>query len=89
MVTVSGVIILNVIAAVCTFGSALLITVPASYMLFICVQYVNYYTIKGKKYFITYDKIASNPDRGDREHFFDYITQTEETSEKQEIENKE
>ena len=89
VVTVYGVIILNVIAAVCTFGSALLITVPASYMLFICVQYVNYYTIKGKKYFITYDKIASNPDRGDREHFFDYITQTEETSEKQEIENKE
>ncbi len=89
LVTVYGVIILNVIAAVCTFGSALLITVPASYMLFICVQYVNYYTIKGKKYFITYDKIASNPDRGDREHFFDYITQTEEPSEKQETENKE
>lgn len=88
VVTVYGVIILNVIAAVCTFGSALLITVPASYMLFICVQYVNYYTIKGKKYFITYDKIASNPDHGDREHFFEYITQTEETSEEREIENK-
>ena len=87
VVTVYGVIILNVIAAICTFGSALIITVPCSYMLFICVQYVNYYTIKGKKYFITYDKIASNPDHGDREHFFDYITQ-EETKE-QKIENNE
>lgn len=76
VVTVYAVIALNVIAAVCTFGSALLITVPASYFLFICVQYVNYYTIKGKKYFITYDRIASNPDRGDREHFFDYIDET-------------
>lgn len=76
VVTVYAVVILNVIAAVCTFGSALLISVPASYMLFICVQYVNYYTIKGKKYFITYDRIAKNPDRGDREHFFDYIDET-------------
>lgn len=77
VITVYGVIILNVMAAICTFGSALIITVPCSYMLFICVQYVNYYTIKGKKYFITYDKIASNPDHGDREHFFDYITKEE------------
>ncbi len=71
------VIIVNVIAAVCTFGSALILTVPASYMLFICLQYVYYYTIKGKKYFITYEKIASNPDHGDREHFFDYIDETD------------
>ena len=84
VVTVYGVIILNVMAALCTFGSALIITVPCSYMLFICVQYVNYYTIKGKKYFITYDKIASNPDHGDREHFFDYITKADENGENKE-----
>ena len=89
VVTVYGVIILNVMSAICTFGSALIITVPCSYMLFICVQYVNYYTIKGKKYFITYDKIASNPDYGDREHFFDYITQAEENQEENQEENKE
>ncbi len=74
------VIIVNVIAALCTFGSALLLTVPASYMLFICLQYVYYYTIKGKKYFITYDKIASNPDFGDSEHFFKYIGETSTTN---------
>lgn len=76
IVDVYVVVIVNVIAALCTFGSALLITVPASYLFFVCQQYVNYYTIKGKKYFITYDRIASNPDRGDREHFFDYIDDT-------------
>lgn len=76
IVTVYAVIIVNVVSAVCTFGSALLVTVPASYFVFICVQYVNYYTMKGKKYFITYDRIASNPDFGDREHFFDYIDET-------------
>ncbi|MBQ8322358.1 MAG: hypothetical protein IJX91_00145 [Clostridia bacterium] len=70
------VIVGNVLAAISTFGSALILTVPMSYMLFICLQYVYYYTIKGKKYFITYDKIASNPDYGDREHFFDYIDET-------------
>lgn len=80
------VIIFNVIAALCTFGSALILTVPTSYMLFICLQYVYYYTIKGKKYFITYDKIASNPDFGDREHFFDYINETKIDNEPQKLE---
>lgn len=78
LVSVYGVVIVNVIAAICTFGSALIITVPASYFLFICEQFTHYYTIKGKKYFITYERIASNPDRGDREHFFDYIDETKE-----------
>lgn len=77
IVSVYAVIILNVLAAVCTFGSALLITVPSSYFLFICQQYVHYYTVKGKKYFITYERIATNPDRGDSEHFFDYIHKAE------------
>lgn len=76
LVTVYGVVIVNVIAAICTFGSALIITVPASYFLFICEQFTHYYTIKGKKYFITFERIASNPDRGDREHFFEYIDET-------------
>lgn len=76
IVDVYLVIIVNVISAICTFGSALIITVPASYLFFVCQQYVNYYTLKGKKYFITYDRIATNPDRGDREHFFDYIDDT-------------
>lgn len=93
MVTFYIVIIVNVVAAVCTFGSALLITVPASYFLFICEQYVAYYTINGKKYFITYESIATNPSRGDREHFFDYIDETAPTTEmvdpmKDEKENK-
>lgn len=75
------VIIVNVVATICTFGSALIITLPASYFFFICQQYVCYYTIKGKKYFITYDKIAANPDKGDSEHFFDYISTETETVE--------
>lgn len=71
--TVYLVIIVNVVAAVCTFGSALLVTVPASYFLFICVQFVNYYTVQGKKYFITYARIATNRDRGNSERFFDTV----------------
>ena len=74
---VYAVIILNAVAGLCTFGSALIITVPASYFLFICLQYVYYYTVQGKKYFITFDRIASNPDRGDREHIFEYIDETD------------
>ena len=75
LVSVYMILIVNIGAALCTFGSSLLITVPASYFLLICEQYVNYYTLMGKKYFLTYDKIATNPERGDSEHFFDYITE--------------
>ena len=88
-VTLYMVIIVNVVAALCTFGSALIITLPTSYVLLICEQYVVYYTLKGKKYFITYDSIASNPDYGDRAHFFDYIEeQTKEESVEETQENK-
>ncbi len=73
------VIVINVVAAFSTFGSALIISIPASFMFLICQQYVNYYTLKGKKYFITYEKIASNSDKGDREHLFEYIADTEKT----------
>jgi hypothetical protein len=73
MVLVYCVIICNVVAAICTFGSALIVTIPLSYLTFICVQHVSYYTLKGKKYFISHDRIASNPDKGDLEHYFDYI----------------
>lgn len=78
LVSVYMILIVNVGAALCTFGSALIITVPASYFLLICQQYVNYYTLMGKKYFLTFEKIATNPERGDSEHFFDYISQEEE-----------
>ncbi|MBE7080747.1 MAG: hypothetical protein E7371_05875 [Clostridiales bacterium] len=73
VVTTYLILIFNGMAAVFTFGSALLITIPTSYFLLICQQYVNYYTMKGKKYFITYEKIETNPDHGDSEHFFEYI----------------
>lgn len=70
------VIIVNVVSALTTFGSALLITVPASYLFFIAMQFVSYYTLKGKRYFITYNHVAVNPDRGDRENVFNYVDET-------------
>ncbi len=73
LVCVYLIMIVNVIAAVCTFGSGLLISVPASFFFLICMQYVNYYTARGKRYFLTYEYIAKNPDKGDSEHYFDYI----------------
>jgi membrane-anchored glycerophosphoryl diester phosphodiesterase (GDPDase) len=77
LIVVYLIIILNSVAGVFTFGSALLITLPTSYLLLICAQYVNYYTIKGKKYFITYEAIATNSDYGDSEHFFEYMKELE------------
>lgn len=89
IITVYLVIIVNVVAAVCTMGSALLITVPACYFLFICLQFVNYYTVRGKKYFITYENIESNPTHGDNEHFFEYVQEGEKQQAAQETEKQE
>ena len=82
IVIVYLIVILNMMAGMFTFGSALLITIPTSYLLLICAQYVNYYTIKGKKYFITYEAIATNSDHGDSEHFFEYMEELEREEEK-------
>lgn len=79
LVAVYFIVIVNVAAAFCTFGSALIITIPASYFFLICLQYVNYYTLMGKKYFLTYEHIATDPTRGDSEHFFDYMCEEEST----------
>ncbi len=83
LVSVYFIVVINAIAAICTFGSGLILTLPASYFFLICIQYVNYYTIKGKKYFLTFEYIASNPDKGDSEHFFEYI-ESEATENKEE-----
>lgn len=88
LVSVYLIMIVNIMAAITTFGSALIITVPASFFFLICLQYVNYYTIKGKKYFLTYEQIATNPDRGDSEHFFNYISEEEAVNAEEEKENK-
>ena len=55
----------NVLFAVTTFGSALLITVPASYIFLICLQFTNYYTTHHKRYFLSYKEIYDGADLQD------------------------
>lgn len=74
VVTVYLIVLINVAGALCTFGSALLITIPASYFLLICVQYVNYYTATGRKYFLAFDRVVDDLSRGDPAHRFDAQT---------------
>lgn len=61
VVTIYLILFLNVAGAICTFGSVLLLTVPASYFMLICVQYVNYYTATGRKYFLAFDRVFDSP----------------------------
>jgi len=57
VVSLYMIIYINVTMAIFTLMSSLLITVPLSYLLIVCIQFVNYYTISDKKYFINYDNI--------------------------------
>ncbi len=71
LIAVYLIAVINVVFAVCTLFSALLITVPASFLFLLCIQFVNYYTMEGKKYFVNYYKIADNKDRGEKSTFLD------------------
>lgn len=77
IVTVYLLIIANAVAAICTIGSALLLTIPASYFLLICVQYVNYYTLTGRKYFLAFDRVFVDPSKGDSAHYLDAVGEAE------------
>lgn len=45
--------ILNITCGLATFGSALLLTIPFSYLFLIAMQFVNYYGDKGRKFFLS------------------------------------
>ncbi|MDE7453734.1 MAG: hypothetical protein K2N22_04925 [Clostridia bacterium] len=63
---------LNVAGAVFSLGAALLITVPSSYVILLCFEFVNYYDREELKYFID-KKTIIKPDKErplTREEFF-------------------
>ncbi len=63
---------LNVAALLCTLGVGLLITIPASYLILICFQLVNYYDREQIKYFVDKNTIIK-PEKEravTREEFF-------------------
>ena len=70
LVYVYVVVFVNGLMAVVTLGSGILLTLPASMLWLVCMRFVNYYTATGRKYFIAYDTIVLNTDRGETEKFF-------------------
>lgn len=63
---------LNVAAVLTTFGVGLLLTIPSSYVVLICYEFVNYYDREGIKYFIDSKTIISGvkEHKQTREEFF-------------------
>ncbi len=62
LVSVYLIIVVNVVFGLFTFGSALLITVPCSFVFLLSMQFVNYYNLNSRKFFITYQKIVGGED---------------------------
>lgn len=63
---------INVAAIVCTFGAGALITIPSSYVILVCFEFVNYYDREELKYFID-KKTIIKPEKEKaltREEFF-------------------
>ena len=61
---------INALFALVTFGAALLITVPMSILMLLCIRFVSYYTCGQKKYFLAEDKIVQPKERTN-ENFYD------------------
>ncbi len=58
LIAIYLIFIINLVCGICTIGSALLITIPASYLFILSLQFVNYYEDTGKKYFLSYRTIS-------------------------------
>lgn len=50
---------LNVSFALCTFFTGLIITLPMTIMIALCFKFVNYFTLNGKKFYLSYDEIVT------------------------------
>lgn len=88
LVSVYLVLSVNVIGLLTTFGSSVFLTLPASYFYFICLQYVNYYTLTGKKYFLTHERIVTNELHGDESLAVEFIAHAGEEKAELKEENK-
>lgn len=62
---------INVLCALASFGAALLITVPMSYLMLTCIQYVSYFSHNKKKYFLAEDSIVLPKGEKTEENFYD------------------
>ncbi len=62
LVAIYLIVVVNVCVALFTVGSGLLLTVPLSFIFLLAMQFVNYYEDNGKKYFVSYRKIAGGDD---------------------------
>ena len=71
LVTALLILCVNVLFAIASFGAALLITVPMSYIILICIQFIGYYTYAKKKYFLGEDQIVAPKNEKKEENFYD------------------
>ena len=71
LVTCLLILCLGVGGAFCSFGAALLLVVPMSFVMLVCIQFVSYYTFEKKKYFLAEDKIVKPKEAKEQENFYD------------------
>lgn len=86
LIAVYCILAVNVIFALTSFLSALLITVPFSFAFLLCMQFVNYYTARGRRYFLSYTHIVESADDMDRCMFMTPESPAEGTAESPEEE---
>ncbi len=71
LITVYIILLVNVLGAIASFGAALLITIPMTYIMLIAIQFVSYYEDNKKKYFLAADNIVKPKEDKSEENFYD------------------
>ena len=62
LVAIYLIVVANVLCFIATLGSAVIITVPASFLLLVCLQLVCYYEDNGKKYYLNAHRVVGEED---------------------------
>ena len=70
LITSLLILCVNVLFAFVTFGAALFITIPMTFLMLFCIRFVGYYSYGKKKYFLTEDHIVL-PKQKTEETFYD------------------
>lgn len=71
LITSLIILCITVGGSVFSFGAALLITIPVSLLMLVCIQFVSFYTYEKRKYFLGEDKIVTPKEDATEETFYD------------------
>lgn len=77
LVAIYSILLVNIACGLMTFGSMLLLTVPASYLFLLCLQFVYYFEEHGMKYYLSAHEIVGGENVAEQDELEEIAKQAE------------